>query len=116
MPTKAAWRGLRYIALQTTRPQSIAYGLTDLPVTYLTWIVEKVRNGPIPRKGAARKTRLSLDDCSTLAQARALSNRARRCRELPRRRDRTFGRVVGRGARPATRVRVLWPRHRPGRS
>lgn len=32
-----------YLAVQTTRPQSIAYGLTDSPIMQLTWIVEKVR-------------------------------------------------------------------------
>jgi pimeloyl-ACP methyl ester carboxylesterase len=37
-----------YLALQTTRPQSIAYGLTDSPVMQLTWIVEKVREWTDP--------------------------------------------------------------------
>ena len=32
-----------YIQVQTTRPQSIAYGLTDSPVMQLSWIVEKVK-------------------------------------------------------------------------
>jgi pimeloyl-ACP methyl ester carboxylesterase len=32
-----------YLGVQTTRPQSIAYGLTDSPVAQLTWIVEKFR-------------------------------------------------------------------------
>ena len=39
-----------YIALQTTRPQSIAYGLTDSPVAQLTWIVEKVKEWTDPTK------------------------------------------------------------------
>lgn len=39
-----------YIALQTTRPQSIAYGLTDSPVTQLSWIVEKVQEWTDPAK------------------------------------------------------------------
>jgi epoxide hydrolase len=39
-----------YIALQTTRPQSIAYGLTDSPVAQLTWIVEKVQEWTDPAK------------------------------------------------------------------
>jgi pimeloyl-ACP methyl ester carboxylesterase len=39
-----------YIAVQTTRPQSIAYGLTDSPVTQLSWIVEKVREWTDPSK------------------------------------------------------------------
>ncbi len=37
-----------YIALQTTRPQSIAYGLTDSPVAQFTWIVEKVKEWTDP--------------------------------------------------------------------
>jgi pimeloyl-ACP methyl ester carboxylesterase len=37
-----------YIAVQTTRPQSIAYGLTDSPVMQLTWIVEKVKEWTDP--------------------------------------------------------------------
>ena len=39
-----------YIALQTTRPQSIAYGLTDSPVAQLTWIVEKFKEWTDPTK------------------------------------------------------------------
>ncbi len=39
-----------YIALQTSRPQSIAYGLTDSPVTQLSWIVEKVHEWTDPAK------------------------------------------------------------------
>ena len=39
-----------YLALQTTRPQSIAYGLTDSPVMQLTWIVEKVREWTDPSR------------------------------------------------------------------
>ena len=39
-----------YIALQTTRPQSMAYALTDSPVTQLTWIVEKFREWTDPAK------------------------------------------------------------------
>lgn len=39
-----------YIALQTTRPQSIAYGLTDSPVAQLTWIVEKVQEWTDPAR------------------------------------------------------------------
>jgi pimeloyl-ACP methyl ester carboxylesterase len=39
-----------YIAVQTTRPQSIAYGLTDSPVMQLTWIVEKVKEWTNPAK------------------------------------------------------------------
>jgi pimeloyl-ACP methyl ester carboxylesterase len=32
-----------YLQLQSTRPQSIVYGLTDSPVAQLTWIVEKFK-------------------------------------------------------------------------
>jgi pimeloyl-ACP methyl ester carboxylesterase len=39
-----------YIAVQTTRPQSIAYGLTDSPVMQLTWIAEKVKEWTDPSK------------------------------------------------------------------
>ena len=39
-----------YLGLQTTRPQSIAYGLTDSPVMQLTWIVEKVREWTDPAR------------------------------------------------------------------
>ena len=39
-----------YLGVQTTRPQSIAYGLTDSPVTQLTWIVEKVKEWTDPAK------------------------------------------------------------------
>jgi epoxide hydrolase len=39
-----------YLALQTTRPQSIAYGLTDSPVAQLTWIVEKVKEWTDPNR------------------------------------------------------------------
>jgi pimeloyl-ACP methyl ester carboxylesterase len=39
-----------YIAVQTTRPQSIAYGLNDSPVMQLNWIVEKVKEWTEPSK------------------------------------------------------------------
>jgi pimeloyl-ACP methyl ester carboxylesterase len=39
-----------YLGVQTTRPQSIAYGLTDSPVAQLTWIVEKVKEWTDPAK------------------------------------------------------------------
>lgn len=39
-----------YLQLQMTRPQSIAYGLTDSPVAQLTWIVEKFREWTDPAK------------------------------------------------------------------
>jgi hypothetical protein len=37
-----------YLGIQTTRPQSVAYGLTDSPVAQLTWIVEKFREWTDP--------------------------------------------------------------------
>src|SRR6185369_8034771 len=39
-----------YLAIQTTRPQSIAYGLTDSPVAQLTWIVEKFQEWTDPTR------------------------------------------------------------------
>ena len=33
--------GTGYLAIQSTRPQTIAYGLTDSPIAQLAWIVEK---------------------------------------------------------------------------
>ena len=35
--------GAGYQAIQGTRPQTLAYGLTDSPVGLLAWIVEKFR-------------------------------------------------------------------------
>lgn len=40
-----------YLALQTTRPLSIAYGLTDSPIAQATWIVEKFQEWTDPRAG-----------------------------------------------------------------
>jgi pimeloyl-ACP methyl ester carboxylesterase len=39
-----------YLGIQTTRPQSIAYGLTDSPVAQMTWIVEKVKEWTDPSR------------------------------------------------------------------
>ncbi|GAA1589286.1 epoxide hydrolase [Actinomadura kijaniata] len=33
-----------YIAIQSTRPQTLAYGLTDSPAGQLAWIVDKIRD------------------------------------------------------------------------
>ncbi|TCC10109.1 epoxide hydrolase family protein [Kribbella soli] len=40
-----AWRedGVGYLHLQATRPQTLAYGLTDSPVAQLAWIIEKFK-------------------------------------------------------------------------
>ena len=37
-----------YIAIQSTRPQTIGYGLTDSPVGQLAWIMASSASGPIP--------------------------------------------------------------------
>ncbi|MFF0492553.1 epoxide hydrolase family protein [Nocardia sp. NPDC004068] len=38
-----------YIAIQSTRPQSLAYGLVDSPVGQLAWIMDKFREWTHPR-------------------------------------------------------------------
>jgi epoxide hydrolase len=38
-----------YIAIQSTRPQTIAYGLSDSPVGQLAWIMDKFREWTYPR-------------------------------------------------------------------
>jgi epoxide hydrolase len=40
--------GLGYLELQRTRPQTVAYALTDSPVGQLAWIVEKFREWTDP--------------------------------------------------------------------
>lgn len=40
--------GLGYLALQSTRPQTLAYALNDSPVGQLAWIVEKFREWTDP--------------------------------------------------------------------
>jgi pimeloyl-ACP methyl ester carboxylesterase len=37
-----------YIAVQSTRPQTLAYGLTDSPVGQLAWIIEKFKSWTLP--------------------------------------------------------------------
>ena len=37
----AAWIGRHLVAIQSTRPQTLAYGLTDSPAAQLAWITEK---------------------------------------------------------------------------
>jgi pimeloyl-ACP methyl ester carboxylesterase len=44
-----------YIAIQSTRPQTIAYGLTDSPVGQLAWIMDKFREWTYPRNAAPDK-------------------------------------------------------------
>lgn len=39
-----------YIAIQGTRPQTLAYGLTDSPVGQLAWIMDKFREWTHPRE------------------------------------------------------------------
>lgn len=38
-----------YIAIQSTRPQTLGYGLTDSPVAQLAWIMDKFREWTHPR-------------------------------------------------------------------
>jgi hypothetical protein len=38
-----------YIAIQSTRPQALAYGLTDSPAGQLAWIMDKFREWTYPR-------------------------------------------------------------------
>jgi pimeloyl-ACP methyl ester carboxylesterase len=40
--------GMGYIHIQGTRPQTLAYGLTDSPVAQLAWIVEKLKEWTDP--------------------------------------------------------------------
>ena len=47
--TRYAAEGKGYLQLQSTRPQTIAYGLTDSPLAQLAWIVEKFREWTDPR-------------------------------------------------------------------
>ena len=39
-----------YIAIQSTRPQTLAYGLTDSPVGQLAWVMDKFREWTHPRQ------------------------------------------------------------------
>lgn len=54
-----------YLQVQTTRPLSIAYGLTDSPVMQLTWIVEKFQEWTDPQR-ALPEDAVDLDDLLTL--------------------------------------------------
>jgi pimeloyl-ACP methyl ester carboxylesterase len=53
-----------YDHLQRTRPQTLAYGLTDSPAGLAAWIVEKLRSWS--DCGGELSRRFSLDDVSTL--------------------------------------------------
>jgi pimeloyl-ACP methyl ester carboxylesterase len=49
--------GMGYIQIQGTRPQTLAYGLTDSPVGLLAWIVEKLKewtDGDLPEDAIDR--------------------------------------------------------------
>jgi epoxide hydrolase len=37
-----------YLQIQSTRPQTLAYGLTDSPAGHLAWIVEKFKEWTDP--------------------------------------------------------------------
>ena len=52
-----------YAQIQATRPQTLAYGLTDSPVGQLAWIVEKFKEWTDPRR-AARGRRRPRPRCS----------------------------------------------------
>ncbi len=43
-----AAEGSGYMAIQSTRPQTLAYGLTDSPVGQLAWIIEKFKEWSTP--------------------------------------------------------------------
>jgi pimeloyl-ACP methyl ester carboxylesterase len=54
-----------YLALQTTRPLSVAYGLTDSPVAQATWIAEKFQEWTDPAAELPEDA-VDLDDLLTL--------------------------------------------------
>ncbi|MET0788769.1 MAG: epoxide hydrolase [Cellulomonas sp.] len=54
-----------YLQVQTTRPLSVAYGLTDSPAMQLTWIAEKVREWTDPERELPEDA-VGLDDLLTL--------------------------------------------------
>lgn len=54
--------GMGYGAIQSTRPQTLAYGLTDSPAGQLAWIVEKFRewtDGDLPEDAVDRDQMLT---------------------------------------------------------
>jgi hypothetical protein len=54
--------GLGYLQLQTTRPQTVAYALTDSPAAQLAWIAEKFKEGTDPRP-TCRRTPSTATSC-----------------------------------------------------
>lgn len=54
-----------YLALQTTRPLSVAYGLVDSPIAQATWIVEKFQEWTDPEHELPEDA-VDLDDLLTL--------------------------------------------------
>ncbi|KRE29615.1 epoxide hydrolase family protein [Agromyces sp. Soil535] len=54
-----------YLALQTTRPLSVAYGLTDSPIAQATWIVEKFQEWTDPSRDLPEDA-VDFDDLLTL--------------------------------------------------
>ena len=54
-----------YLAVQTTRPLSVAYGLVDSPVAQLTWIIEKFQEWTDPAQELPEDA-VALDDLLTL--------------------------------------------------
>jgi pimeloyl-ACP methyl ester carboxylesterase len=54
------WRedGTGYLAIQSTRPQTVAYGLNDSPVGQLAWIVEKFHEWTDPAAGIPDRDQL----------------------------------------------------------
>ena len=52
-----------YMQIQATRPQTLAYGLTDSPVGQLAWIVEKFKEWTDPGRVCPR-TRSTATRCS----------------------------------------------------
>ena len=78
MPRRRAWSGSQrfldrelsgYSQIQSTRPQTLAYGLTDSPVGQLAWIVEKFKEWTDPAPSCPRTpstaTACSPTSCST---------------------------------------------------
>ncbi|WP_217180894.1 epoxide hydrolase family protein [Streptomyces sp. AC495_CC817] len=62
-----AWQqdGTGYLAIQSTRPQTLSYGLTDSPVAQLAWIIEKFREWTDPAAELPEDA-VDLDDLLTL--------------------------------------------------